>query len=183
MNTFDTFQIIPSIRRLGDLDYALRSRRDIILLTEADIANLKPLVARVHHSGKQAWVNLELLGGFGRDSTGIKLLKNYYPVDGVRSIDSGRLGMARRAGLFTVQRFLISDSRAYDTSLRLLQSNHTDAAEILPAMVALDILPDLRRTTAIPLLAGGFIRRAEEVTAIQSAGFEGLTVIKSALYN
>ena len=43
---FEKFQMIPSIRRLNDLEFALKSARDIVLLTEANIANLQSLVAR-----------------------------------------------------------------------------------------------------------------------------------------
>ena len=74
---FGKFQMIPSIRRLNDLEVALKSSREIVLLTEANIANLQSLVEMVHRSGKDAWVNLELLGGFGRDQVGMKLLKNF----------------------------------------------------------------------------------------------------------
>lgn len=178
MNAFETFQVIPSIRRLGDLDDALKSPRQIILLTDADIANLEPLVRRVHQAGKKAWVNLELLGGFGRDQVGIRLLKNYYKVDGIMSTDSSRLGMARHLGLTAIQRFLISDSRAFETSLRLLKSARTDGAEILPAMVAMEVLPELRRVTEMPLLAGGFIHSDREIDVLQAAGFEGITISK-----
>ncbi|SDY06803.1 glycerol-3-phosphate responsive antiterminator [Eubacterium barkeri] len=183
MNDFDTFQIIPSIRRLGDLADALASDRHIILLTDADIANLPALVQKVHQAGKKAWINMELLGGFGRDQAGIKLLKNYFKVDGVMSTDSAKLGIAKRVGLTTIQRFLIGDSRAYDTSLRLLRSVKTDAAEILPAAVAQEILPDLRKVTDMPLLAGGFIHSAKEIDALQKSGFEGLTISKKKYWS
>lgn len=183
MNDFNTFQIIPSIRRLGDLADALDSDRRIILLTDADIANLPALVHKVHQAGKKAWINMELLGGFGRDQAGIKLLKNYFKVDGVMSTDSAKLGIAKRVGLTTIQRFLIGDSRAYDTSLRLLRSVKTDAAEILPAAVAQEILPDLRKVTDMPLLAGGFIHSTKEIDALRKAGFEGLTISKKKYWS
>lgn len=181
-NEFDKFQIIPSIRRLNDLEAALTSTRKIVLLTEADIANLKSLVEMVHAKGKKAWVNLELLGGFGRDQVGMKLLKNHYRVDGVMSTDSAKLGMAKRCGLVTVQRFLIADSRGYDTSLRILESTKVDAAEILPAATALDIFSDLRRVTEIPLLAGGFIQDAGTIKRICGLGYNGITISKRAFW-
>lgn len=37
---FTEFQVIPSIRRLGDLEIALNSDVQVVLLTEAHIANL-----------------------------------------------------------------------------------------------------------------------------------------------
>ena len=74
---FSEFQVIPSIRRLNDLEIALNSEAQVILLTEAHIANLQELVKLVHAKDKKALINLELLGGFGKDHVGMKLLKNY----------------------------------------------------------------------------------------------------------
>ena len=176
------FQMIPSIRRLNDLEVALKSSREIVLLTEANIANLQSLVEMVHQNGKDAWVNLELLGGFGRDQVGMKLLKNYYRVDGVMSTDSTKLGMARRCGLVTVQRFFIVDSRGFDTSLRILESAKVDAAEVLPAVAALGFVDELKRVSRIPLLAGGFIQTAEMIEKVQRAGFAGITISKKAFW-
>lgn len=176
------FQVIPSIRRLGDLETALNSERDIVLLTGADIANLKLLAEKVHEAGKLVLVNMELLGGFGRDEAGIKLLKHYFKVDGVMSTDRMRLGMARNIGLFTIQRFLISDSKALDTAQRILRTSRAQAAEILPVKIAMDVVPKLRKVTAIPLLAGGFIQSEEDLEAVQKAGFEGATTSVKHLF-
>jgi glycerol uptake operon antiterminator len=176
------FMLIPSIKRLGDLEVALAGKNRAILLTGADIANLKPLAEKVHAAGKGVLVNMELLGGFGRDQVGIKLLKNYYGVDGVMSTDSSRLGMARHAGLYTIQRFLISDSRALDTSTRILKGSAAHAAEILPAAIGVMVIKDLRRVTAMPLLAGGFIRTPSDLAQVQAAGFDGATISRRDLY-
>ena len=58
---FSEFQVIPSIRRLNDLKVALNSDVQIILLTQAHIANLQDLVGLIHDKNKKALVNLELL--------------------------------------------------------------------------------------------------------------------------
>ena len=177
-----SFQVIPSIRRLGDLEWALKSKRQTILLTGADIANLPLLAEKVHRAGKKVLINMELLGGFGRDEVGIKLLKHYFKVDGVMSTDRMRLGMARNIGLYTIQRFLISDSKALDTTLRIVKSTRAQAAEILPAKVAVDVLPELRKVTSIPLWAGGFIQTAEEIEGVEQAGFNGATTSERRLF-
>ena len=179
---FETFQIIPSIRRLSDLEVALKSQSEIVLLTEAHIANLKDLVKLAHQNKKLVLINLELVGGFGKDQTGIKLMKNYYQVDGVMSTDQAKLNLARHNGLFTIQRFFLHDSRALDTSLRLLQTSGVDAAELLPAKIATDFIKKIRTVTEIPLLAGGFIRDQKMIEAIQSSGFNGLTVSDKTLW-
>ncbi len=50
---FNEFQVIPSIRRLNDLKVALNSDVQIILLSEAHIANLLDLVRLVHNQEKK----------------------------------------------------------------------------------------------------------------------------------
>lgn len=177
MPLFDnkTFTVVPSIRRLGDLEQALAGECPVILLTGADIVSLKTLSDKVHAAGKRALINMELLGGFGRDQTGIKLLKNYYHVDGVMSTDSKRLGMARGVGLYTIQRFMLTDSKALDTTLRILKTSPAQAAELLPAMAALPVVKQLRAVTDMPLLAGGFIRTQADLDRLAGAGFNGVT--------
>ncbi|WKY46920.1 glycerol-3-phosphate responsive antiterminator [Eubacteriaceae bacterium ES3] len=181
-NKFDTFQIIPSIRRLSDLEAGLNSQSDIVLLTEAHIANLKDLVKIAHQKNKLVLVNLELVGGFGKDQIGIKLMKNYYQVDGVMSTDQSKLNLARHNGLFTIQRFFLHDSRALETSLRLLEKSTVDAAELLPSKIAIDFIEKISSVTDIPLLAGGFIHDQQMIKVIRESGFSGMTVSDKTLW-
>ncbi|WP_303867807.1 glycerol-3-phosphate responsive antiterminator [Acetobacterium wieringae] len=179
---FSEFQVIPSIRRLGDLELALNSKAQVILLTEAHIANLQELVRLVHSRDKKALVNLELLGGFGKDQVGMKLLKNYYHVDGVMSTDSGKLGMAKQCGLVTFQRFFLHDSRSFETAQKIIDCSRVDGAELLPAVMAIDCYQALLAVAKIPLLAGGFIRDREMMKKIRARGFKGLTVSDKTLW-
>ena len=179
---FSEFQVIPSIRRLNDLEIALNSEAQVILLTEAHIANLQELVKLVHAKDKKALINLELLGGFGKDHVGMKLLKNYYHVDGVMSTDSGKLGMAKQCGLVTFQRFFLHDSRSFETALKIIDCSRADGAELLPAIMALDCYQKLTAVAKIPLLAGGFIRDREMMGKIKDCGFKGLTVSDKSLW-
>lgn len=179
---FNEFQIIPSIRKLNDLEVALKSDVQVVLLTEAHIANLQGLVKMVHQKDKKAIINMELLGGFGKDHVGIKLLKNYYQVDGVMSTDSGKLGMAKQCGLYTFQRFFLQDSRSFETALRIMESSKVDGAELLPATMALDLYDEIKNVTKMPLLAGGFIRDKRMMERIKERGFKGLTVSDKSLW-
>ncbi|KNZ41536.1 glycerol-3-phosphate responsive antiterminator [Acetobacterium bakii] len=179
---FNEFEVIPSIRKLNNLEVALESDARIILLTDAHIANLKTLVEMVHSKGKKALVNLELIGGFGKDHVGMKLLKNHYHVDGVMSTDSGKLGMAKRYELFTIQRFFLIDSRSFETTMKILESARVDGAEVLPAITAMDLFDDLMQVARIPLLAGGFIRDREMLNKIRERGFKGVTISDKSLW-
>ncbi len=127
-------------------------------------------------------INLELLGGFGKDHVGMKLLKNYYHVDGVMSTDSSKLGMAKQSGLFTIQRFFLPDSRSFDTAMKIIESSKIDAVELLPALIAINLADRLKEVAKIPLLAGGFVRDHEMVEEIKNTGFMGLTASDKSLW-
>ena len=98
------------------------------------------------------------------------------------STDSTKLGIAKKMGIFTVQRFLLVDSRAFDTAIKILKTTKVDAAEVLPGVVAQDVLMDLRNASPIPILAGGFIRTIEEIEEIKRLGFNGLTISKKEFF-
>lgn len=53
-------------QKTDDLDTALESGAQVILLTDVDITNLQVLTQKIHAAGKQVWINTELLGGFER---------------------------------------------------------------------------------------------------------------------
>ncbi|MGI6108535.1 MAG: glycerol-3-phosphate responsive antiterminator [Eubacteriaceae bacterium] len=179
---FSKFEIIPSIRKLNNFDAACNSGADYVLLTEASISNLQMLVRRVHESGKKAWVNPELLGGFDCDHEGAKLLHNLYHVDGVMSTDTRTLSLVKRQDIYTIQRFFVTDSRAFETALKVLDKSPADCAEILPAFSALEVYHELKRKTDLPLLAGGFIKNEEMLEKIREIGYNGVTVSEKRLW-
>lgn len=161
----------------------LNSTCRIVLLTEANITTLQMMTERVHARGKLAWVNMELLGGFGRDQTGLKLLQNHFHVDGVMSTDSAKLAFLKRhTSLFTVQRFFLTDSRGLETGMNILKNANVDAAEILPACTALGHYERFRSCTNIPLLAGGFVYTKAEAERIKRIGYNGITTSSKALW-
>ena len=51
MIEFDGPTIIPSVRRLKDLELAVQGRSDFVLLSEVHIGNLEPLATRCTQAG------------------------------------------------------------------------------------------------------------------------------------
>ena len=68
------------------------------------------------------------------------------------------------------------------TSTRILKGSAAHAAEILPAVIGVMIIEKLRQVTAMPLLAGGFIRTSSDLEQVQVAGFNGATISRRDLY-
>ncbi|WP_243125403.1 MULTISPECIES: glycerol-3-phosphate responsive antiterminator [Clostridium] len=180
---FDKFKIIPSIRRLKELNVALNSKPDILLLSEVHIGNLPALTSMCHEKNKLVLVNIDMIGGISGDQMGIKLLKDLFKVDGVMSASTMKVNIAKSLGLYTIQRFFLIDSRSYETSLKSLKTSKVDAIEVLPAPMAPHFVKEIRNVKDIPLLAGGFIKDKDTLNSIREAGFDGVTTSERNLWS
>lgn len=173
--------VIPSVRRLRDLDAALAAPSQAVLLTNVHIGNLEALVARVHAGGKVALIHTDLLGGFRPDKDGIKLLRTMFKVDGIFTQNAQVLALANKVGLWSVLRIFLIDSRSLERSLEILHEGKADAIEVLPALLAHRRATDFTRV-GVPAIAGGMIEEAEEIRALFDAGYTAVTTSNPCLW-
>lgn len=181
-NLFNNFTIVPSIRVLKDLDYALESPLDIILLSEVHIGNLKSLAQICHKKNKKVLVNVDLVNGFSPDKMGVKLLKDLFMVDGILTSNMVTISMCKSAGLFTIQRFFLMDSKAVDSSLKSFKKSQADAVELLPSPLAPKFADEIAKNKKIPILAGGFVDSKKNVDKFKKLGFNGVTTSTKTLW-
>ncbi|MBP2032171.1 glycerol uptake operon antiterminator [Clostridium algifaecis] len=184
MNSEDNrFLIIPSVRMNKNVSYALSLDNEYILLSETHIGNLKCLVDKCHKANKKAIVNAELIGGLNLDKIGINLLKQLYKVDGVIGANTPKMNMMKEIGLMTIQRITLMDSKAFDTSLRLISNSKCDAIEIRPCIYGLKFGDEIKKVKNVPLLLGGFIDNEDMIYKAKEAGFRGVTTSCKSLWN
>jgi glycerol uptake operon antiterminator len=175
--------IIPSVRELKYLDQAFAVNSKFILLSNANIGNLKDLVSLCHKHQKRVLVHLELLGGFKPDNVGVRLLKTLFNVDGVISTNVNALRMANDMELFTVYRLFLIDSRSLTRFKSIFESVKFSALEVLPAEYALEMESGLRKYVGnAEMIAGGFIRSQSLASQILNASFMGLTTSETKLW-
>lgn len=182
-NIFNTFTIIPSVRVLKDLDYALKSTLPIILLSEVHIGNLTSLVKLCQRQNKKVLVNVDLVGGFSPDRMGVKLLKDLFKVDGILTSNMITINMCKSVGLFTIQRFFLMDSKAVDSSLKSFKNSQADAVELLPSPLAPKFADEIAKNKNIPILAGGFVDNKNSIEKFKKLGFNGVTTSTKDLWN
>lgn len=178
-----SFTIIPSIRSLRDFEYALNSNSKVMFLSEVHIGNLQLLSNRCHSKDKIVLVNTDLIGGLSTDQTGIKLLKNFFKVDGIISSNSMCVNISKSIGLYAIQRFFLIDSRGVESGLKALKNSRCDAIEVLPGPLATKFKEKISRVRDVPLLGGGFINNKGTVFDIYKAGFGGVTTSTKELWN
>lgn len=175
--------VIPSVRRLKDLEKAVQATSEYVLLSEVHIGNLEPLAARCADAGKKVLVHADLIGGFKADRDGIKLLRNMFHVDGVLSQSAHVVAAAKKAKMQAIQRVFIMDSRSLDRSLAALGEAHPDGIEVLPGALAsryYDVFDQWADTTA--LIAGGMVQTREEAEDLFDIGYEAITASTPELW-
>ncbi|PWF26490.1 glycerol-3-phosphate responsive antiterminator [Ancrocorticia populi] len=183
MIEFDSPTVIPSVRKLKDLELALQGPSDFVLLSEVHIGNLEPLAARCAQAGKKVLVHADLIGGFKADRDGIKLLRNMFHVDGVLSQSAHVVSAAKKAKLLAIQRVFIMDSRSLDRSLAALGEARPDGIEVLPGALATHYYTLFDQwADQCALIAGGMVRSREEAEELFDTGYEAITASTSDLW-
>ena len=177
------FLMIPSIRIIKDLSYALTLKTEYILLSEAHIGNLKSLVDTCHKANKKVIVNVELIGGLNLDKTGINFLKKLYQVDMVICSSTAKLNMMKSVGLETVQRITLMDSKSFDTSAKAIADSKCDLIEVRPGIYGVKFMDKLRKIKDVPMILGGFVEDEQLVNEAMKAGFIGVTTSCKDLWN
>lgn len=169
------FTIIPSIRMIKDLSYALSLNNEYVLLSEIHIGNLKSFVDMCHKANKKVVVNAELIGGLNLDKIGIKLLKKLYCVDMVICANTAKLNMIKSVELETMQRITLMDSKSLDDSLKSLTDSKCDLIEVRPAIYGLKFIDKIRQIKDVPIFLGGFVEKLEMIDAAKKVGIVGVT--------
>ncbi|MCF2705876.1 glycerol-3-phosphate responsive antiterminator [Arcanobacterium haemolyticum] len=175
--------VIPSVRRLKDLDAALDAPAPCVLFTNVHIGNLADLARRVQERGKSVLVHADMIGGFRADREGIKLLRNMFRVDGILSQNSQVVTLAQKSGMWAVQRIFLMDSRSLEKGVQILREIQPHGIEVLPGALAAkyaDVFRPWRSSGT--LIAGGFITERTEVDELFGCGYQAITVSSPALW-
>ncbi len=175
--------VIPSVRELKFLPLACKSDSPVILLSNTDIGNLAHQIKVVHKYKKQAFVHLELVGGFAPDTKGLKLLKNMYHIDGVFTTNIQAGNVAKNLDLTVVYRFFLIDSRSLNRTRDILKKNNFDAIEVLPAYCAVQEFENLQLLgNKEQFIAGGFIKSPAMIEQVFNVGISGVTTSDTDLW-
>lgn len=134
----------------------------------------------MHEAGKKCFIHLDLAEGIGKDRSGIEYLKSK-GIDGIISTRTGTIKIARDLGLFTVQRFFIVDSRSVNTTIELWKTSKAQMIEIMPGCI-LKVIPKLKETVEVPIIAGGLIETEQEAVEAIKSGASAVSTGQRSLW-
>lgn len=177
------FNIIPSIRKIKELEYSLKLKNEYILLSDVHIGNLKILVDMCHKANKKAMVNMDLIGGLALDKAGIGLIRKLFNVDIVIGSNVAKINMAKSMGMKVIHRVILMDSRSFDSALKSIENSKADAIEVIPSYYGLKFMDKIKAAKDVPLILGGFIDNTAIIKEAAEKGFSGITVSDKEIWN
>jgi glycerol uptake operon antiterminator len=161
--------IIAAVKNFEGLDKCAKTECRIVFVLFGDLCNLAGIVNRIKEAGKYAIVHIDLIGGLGSKEVAVDYIRQYTKADGIISTKPALIKRAKELSLFTIQRFFLIDSLAYDNLKKQALTNNPDVIEILPGSLY-KIISILCREIDTPLIAGGLIMDKSDVINALKAG-------------
>jgi glycerol uptake operon antiterminator len=127
------------------------------------------------------FVHVDLVAGLENNEAGIEYLAAFNRLTGIVTVHHHLATAARRAGLLSIVRLFLSDSRAVDRGLSVVNKSHPDAIEILPAVVAAKVAKDFANCR-IPRIAGGLCRTEADIAEVLASGCRAVTSTSAELW-
>ncbi len=175
------YPVIPAVRRNEELSLALSSPSETIFLLKTGIFDLPDALRAAHKAGKKLFVHADFTDGVSRDVHGVNFLRSI-GCDGIISTRANLVKYASEAGLCSVGRYFVIDSRATDTALESISQTSPSMIEIMPGVIP-KIITRFVTETDIPVIAGGLIENEREVRAAVAAGAAAVSASDASLWN
>lgn len=161
--------IIAAVKDMNGLHRCLESESKIIFVLFGDICNITDVVKTMKESGRIVIVHVDLINGLSSKEISVDFIKNHTEADGIITTKPALIKRAKELGLFTVFRFFVIDSLAFENIKKQSESAKPDFIEILPGVMP-KVIRRIISLTSIPIIVGGLITDKEDVMEALSAG-------------
>lgn len=175
--------VIAGLRDSKDLEKALDSRAIALFVLFGNINILPGIMQKARDHDKLVFLHIDLIRGVARDQAIITYLAEHNLCDGIVSTKNRLIRAAKEEGLMAIQRLFLLDSAALKTGERLLGNNQPDAVEILPGIAAPYFIEHVAHQPPCPIIAGGLIRKKEEVQDLLDKGVFAVSTSNQDLWN
>ena len=169
-NAVEENPIIAAVKNMEDLEQccALEDLRVVFILF-GDICSIEEIVHRVKSAGKVAMVHIDLIGGLSAREIAVEFLRKHTEADGIITTKPALIRKAGEMGMYTVLRYFLLDSMAYENILTQQKSVKPDFIEVLPGAMP-EVLRRLCREVRTPIIAGGLLTDRTSVMSALDAG-------------
>ena len=175
--------VIAAFRDIENLHIQNLDYIQVLFILGGTIFDLPNVVEQARKYEKLVFVDIDLLKGIGKDTSGVRFLAKNNQVDGIITTRSNLIKSIQKEGLVAIQRIFVLDSESLAGGLNVIKKSIPDALEILPGMVLPKIMKEIRKMISIPVIAGGLITSTEEIHEILAAGAVGISTTASQLFD
>ena len=127
--------VIIAIKDDEGLKKCVESDSQIVFILYGDIITIPTIVSKIKEARKIAMVHIDLITGFSGKEITVDYLKKYTDADGIVTTKPNLIKRAKEVGLYTVLRFFLIDSMAYENIDKQVKNAKPDVIEILPALM------------------------------------------------
>lgn len=161
--------IIAAIKGPEGLQRCLACDSRIIFILYGDIISIPEIVETVKSTGKIALVHIDLIQGLSSREIAVDFIKKYTSADGIISTKVPLIQRGKELGLYTVMRYFLLDSMAYDNITKQISGSKPDVIEVLPALMP-KIIRKICSAAKRPIIAGGLVSDREDIMSLLNAG-------------
>ena len=166
--------VIAAVKNDAGLVKCLTCESKIIFILYGDILTIPQIVETVKSAGKIAMVHIDLIQGLASKEIAVDFIHTYTKADGIISTKAPIIQRARELSMYTVMRFFLLDSMAFENICQQQYSVKPDFIEVLPGVMP-RIIEKLCHLVKIKIIAGGLISDRESVVAALDAGAMGVS--------
>jgi len=176
-----TKPVIPVVWDPSD-EFSLISKAGAVILQGGEVADL-PRVLDIFQEMPDIslFVHIDLLSGLENSDAGLHYLAGFSGIEGVVTVHHHLSRPARRLGLKTIVRLFITDSRAVDRGLAVIEKSQADSIEILPAVAAVKVASDFAKCK-LPRIAGGLCHTEQDIEECLASGCMSATSTRPELW-
>lgn len=161
--------VIGAAKDMQGLERCLASNVGVVFILFGDICSIADIVDKAKAAGKLAVVHMDLIGGLAAKEIAVDFIKKYTAADGIITTKAPLVRRAGELGLYSVLRFFVIDSKAYENINKQLAAARPDVIEVLPGLIP-KVIKRLAAECSVPVIAGGLIADREDVIAMLGAG-------------
>lgn len=161
--------VIAAVKDENGLNDCLKMDVEMVFVLYGTVCTIREIVDKIKEKGKIAVVHIDLIQGLSGKEAAVEFLKKYTRADGIITTKPALVKHARELGLFTILRFFVIDSMAYDNIQKQTAVYRPDVIEILPGLMP-RVIRKIQNSVRCPVIAGGLISEKEDIVEALKAG-------------
>ena len=153
-NAVEENPIIAAVKSMDDLEQCCKLEDiRVVFILFGDICSIGDIVKKIKAAGKIAMVHVDLIGGLSPREIAVEYLKNNTDADGIITTKPSLIKKAKELSLYTVLRYFLLDSMAYENILTQQHTVRPDFIEVLPGAMP-KVIQKLCSEIKVPVIAG-----------------------------